>query len=68
LRDRDIDTTLLLPQVAREANSDNRAALWPYALDLLAKIYPQYRDAGLTITLPWDRTFETELDVRLAPR
>jgi hypothetical protein len=68
LRDRAIDTTLLLPQVAREANSDNRAALWPYALDLLAKIYPQYRDAGLTITLPWDRTFETELDVRLAPR
>jgi hypothetical protein len=68
LRDRAIDTTLLLPDVAREANTDNRAALWPYALDLLAKIYPQYRDAGLTITLPWDRTFETELDVRLAPR
>ncbi len=68
LRDRDVDTTLLLPDVAREANSDNRAALWAYALDLLAKIYPQYRDDGLTITLPWERTFETELDVRLAPR
>jgi hypothetical protein len=68
LRDRNVDTTLLVPGVAREANSDNRAALWPYALDLLAKIYPQYRDAGLTITLPWERTFETELDVRLAPR
>ena len=68
LRARDIDTTLLLPEVAREANSDNRAALWPYALDLLAKIYPQYRDAGLTITLPWERTFEAELDVRLEPR
>jgi len=65
LRARDIDTSLLLPEVAREANSQNRAALWPYALDLLAKIYPQYRDAGLTITLPWDRTFETQIDVRL---
>jgi hypothetical protein len=42
--------------------------LWPYALDLLAKIYPQYRDAGLTITLPWERTFEAQLDVRLDRR
>lgn len=67
LRAREIDTTLLLPDVAREAASRNRAQLWPYALDLLAKIYPQYRDAGLTITLPWDRTFETQIDVRLSP-
>jgi hypothetical protein len=65
LRARDIDTSLLLPAVAREAGAQNRAALWPYALDLLANIYPQYRDAGLTITLPWDRTFETQIDVRL---
>ncbi|GAC1311846.1 MAG: DUF4127 family protein [Vulcanimicrobiaceae bacterium] len=65
LRARDIDTSLLLPDVAREANSRNRAELWPYALDLLANIYPQYRDAGMTITLPWDRTFETQIDVRL---
>lgn len=65
LRARQIDTTLLLPEIAREANSRNRAALWPYALDLLAKIYPQYRDAGMTIMLPWDRTFETQIDVRL---
>ena len=41
------------------------SALWPHALDLLRSIYPAYRDMGLTITLPWDRTFETELDVRL---
>jgi len=26
---------------------------------------PEYRDDGLTITLPWDRTFETELQLRL---
>jgi hypothetical protein len=65
LRERDVDTTLLLPEVAREASDDNRADLWPYAVDLLARIYPQYRDKGLTITLPWDRTFETQIDVRL---
>ncbi len=65
LRARGIDTTLLLPDIAREASSTNRSMLWLYALDLLAAIYPQYRDGGLTITLPWDRTFETKIDVRL---
>jgi len=67
LRARGIDTTLLLPTIAKEAASRNRAELWPYALQLLANVYPQYRDAGLTITLPWDRTFEAQIDVRLAP-
>jgi hypothetical protein len=61
------DHTLLLPDVARRAASENRALLWPDGLDLLARIKPQFRDAGFTITLPWDRTFETELDLRLAP-
>jgi len=65
LRARGIDTTLLVPDVALEASHENRALLWQYALDLLAKIYPQYSDRGLTITLPWDRTFETKIDVRL---
>jgi len=59
------DHTYLLPDAATFAASENRAALWPHALDLLRSIYPAYRDMGLTITLPWDRTFETELDVRL---
>ncbi len=62
------DHTLLPPAVARRAESADRALLWPDGLDLLARIAPQFRDAGFTITLPWDRTFETELDVRLAPR
>jgi len=65
LRARGIDTTLLAPDVALEASQKNRALLWQYALDLLARIYPEYSDRGLTITLPWDRTFETEIDVRL---
>ena len=65
LRPRGIDTTLLLPDVAAQSASENRAALWRYALDLKERIYPQYRDRGLTITLPWERTFETAIDVRL---
>jgi hypothetical protein len=66
LRARGVDTSLLLAEDAREASDDNRAALWQYALDLLAQIFPDYRDAGLTITLPWDRTFETQIDVRMS--
>ncbi|GAC1543715.1 MAG: DUF4127 family protein [Candidatus Velthaea sp.] len=61
------DHTYLLPEVARPTGSQNRSDLWPRALDLLRTIYPEYRDAGLTITLPWDRTFETELDIHLRP-
>ena len=61
------DHTYLLPETAQLTASENRALLWPAALDLLGKIDAAYRDAGLTITLPWNRTFETELDVRLAP-
>ena len=67
LGDRGIaDHTYLPPVIAEQTSWCNRADLWPRALALLAAIYPQYSDAGLTITLPWDRTFETELDVRLS--
>ncbi len=62
------DHTYLLPDVGAATDRRNRHLLWPYAVDLLARIYPQYRDAGLTITLPWRRTFETEIDVRLDQR
>jgi len=61
------DHTYLLPDAASYAASQNRAALWSQALKLLSSIYPLYQDMGLTITLPWDRTFETELDVHLTP-
>lgn len=61
------DHTYLPPDVAQRVASRNRALLWPEGLDLLARITPQFRDAGFTITLPWDRTFETELDLRLSP-
>jgi len=67
LRTRGSDTTLLLPEIASQTSDDDRAALWRYAVALLHDIYPQYGDGGLTITLPWDRTFETQIDVRLRP-
>jgi len=35
LRARGIDTALLLPEIAREADHDNRRLLWPRALELL---------------------------------
>jgi hypothetical protein len=59
------DHTYLEPIIAEQTGWENRADLWPRSLALLATIYPEYADAGLTITLPWDRTFETELDIRL---
>ena len=62
------DHTYLLPDVATSAASENRWLLWQRGLDLLAQIYPQYRDTGMTITLPWDRTFETQIDVGLQHR
>ncbi len=62
------DHTYLAPDAARRTDSENRALLWPAGLDLLSRIAPEFRDAGFTITLPWQRTFETELDLRLAPR
>jgi len=68
LRARGVDTDLLVPPLAEETAAENRALLWPHAVDLLERIFPQYRDGGLTITLPWDRTFETEIDVRLKAR
>jgi hypothetical protein len=65
------DHTYLLPDAARATASENRAMLWRDGLDLVRQIEPDFRDRGFTITLPWDRTFETELDLRLdryAPR
>jgi hypothetical protein len=60
------DHTYLEAPLATQAADFNRTDLWPRALSLVSEIYPECRDRGLTITLPWDRTFETELDVRLA--
>lgn len=61
------DHTYLLPDVAARTAAENDALLRPLAYDLLAKIDPGYRIDRLAITLPWNRTFETEIRVRLAP-
>jgi hypothetical protein len=57
----------LLAPAALQAAAENDALLHPLALDLLAKIAPAHCALRLGTTLPWHRTFETRLDVRLTP-
>ena len=61
------DHTYLLPDVASAAAMRNRALLWNAAQRTLEQLYPDLHIAAMTITLPWNRTFETEIDARLAP-
>jgi hypothetical protein len=61
------DHTLLAPAVATATAQRNRALLWYEAQATLAQLYPQLHVAAMSITMPWDRTFETDIDVRLAP-
>jgi hypothetical protein len=68
LRGEGLDTTLLDPPEAQRASRLNDRLLWPYAVSLHNAIFPDFRDAGMWITLPWDRTFETQIDDRLVPR
>ena len=60
-----VDHSYLLPQDAMPVDHLNRSLLWREAVELKNEIYPQYKDRGLTVTLPWDRTFETQIDVKL---
>ena len=66
LNARKIGHDFILPEVAAGVAGENRALLWPKALELLWTIFPGLRDRGIYITLPWDRTFETQLYVNLA--
>jgi hypothetical protein len=61
------DHTYLLRDVALDVSQRNDAELWNRAQSLLGQIYPQYHIAAMHITLPWDRTFETEIEAALAP-
>lgn len=61
------DHTYLLPQQAAPIADLNNAALWNRAVDILKELYPGYHIAAMQITLPWNRTFETEIEVGLAP-
>ena len=61
------DHTYLLPDVAAATAARNNALLWPLAQSTLDGLYPGLHIAAMRITLPWDRTFETQIDVGLAP-
>jgi hypothetical protein len=65
LRANGIDPTFLPDSAAESIRIENRDALLGYARWLSAAIFPQYRDAGISITLPWQRTFETRIDLEL---
>lgn len=61
------DHTYLSPEQTVAISQRNNAELWNRAEDILKAIYPSYHIAAIQITLPWDRTFETEIEVGLAP-
>jgi hypothetical protein len=61
------DHTYLLPEQAAPVAELNRDLLWNRAQAILPELYPGYHIAAMNITLPWNRTFETEIDVSLAP-
>jgi hypothetical protein len=61
------DHTYLLPSIAAAAAARNRALLWNDAVGTLRELYPGDHIAAMRITLPWNRTFETKIEVRLAP-
>jgi hypothetical protein len=64
---RGIDHTLLAPDIAAPLADRNRTLLWNRAQTILTELYPGYHIAAIRIELPWDRTFETKVDVGIAP-
>lgn len=67
LEARSVDHMILLPPLAAAVADENRALLWNQAQGILEQLYPTYHIAAIRITLPWNRTFETQIDVSLAP-
>lgn len=61
------DHTYLLPEQAAPIADLNRTQLWNLASQILPQFAPGYHIAAIDITLPWNRTFETEIDASLAP-
>lgn len=61
------DHTYLLPDQAAPIAELNRTQLWSLADRILQQYAPGYHIAAIDITLPWNRTFETEIDASLAP-
>ncbi|MBV9263451.1 MAG: DUF4127 family protein, partial [Candidatus Eremiobacteraeota bacterium] len=61
------DHSLLSPDVAAATSDRDRALLWQYAVKLVEQLDPGYHIAALQLGLPWSRTFETSIDIGLAP-
>jgi len=61
------DHTLLQRDMAARMAQRNSALLWNDAQATLLQLYPQYHIAAMQITMPWDRTFDTRIEARLAP-
>lgn len=61
------DHTYLLPEEAAPVQRYTSDALWSRAFPILSQLYPGDHIAALSIALPWNRTFEVEIDDRLAP-
>ena len=61
------DHTLLAADLAVPMSELDRSALWNRASSVLKQLYPGYHIASMNISLPWDRTFETQLDAAIAP-
>lgn len=62
-----VDHSLLESGVAATLAQRDDALLWSYALAILPQLDPGYHIAAMKTGLPWSRTFETEIDVGLAP-
>ncbi|MBV8067137.1 MAG: DUF4127 family protein [Candidatus Eremiobacteraeota bacterium] len=62
-----VDHSLLSADAATATAQRDRALLWSYATTILAQLDPGYHIAAMSIGLPWSRTFETSIDVGLAP-
>jgi len=61
------DHTYLSPEQSTPVEAYTRAALWSRGSAILPQLYPQDHIAAMAIDLPWNRTFEVEIDDRLAP-
>lgn len=61
------DHTLLTPSVADATARQDRTMLWSYASQILSELDPRYHIAAISIGLPWSRTFESSIDVGIAP-
>ncbi len=61
------DHMLLAPTVAVAYVQRDRALLWARAQSLVDQLDPGYHIAALEIGLPWGRTFETSVEIGLAP-